>query len=213
MPLPSRRFGFDEELGKRDDDHKYRPKSGLHSSWRSWIASPRLRRRRMLSVGLVTILVYCLLRIASKSRELDDDDPFSKAPFTFSNLLPTGSGPPVSGRPPGKDEDSKACSRYYNGPIEYPRLGISLHAASRTMGHLTENHNVLFAAANLKSIATLVPLACEMARWRRNNVHFALMGRDDALVKDILEANAVTPQCGVTWHGEQGWARWRCEVG
>lgn len=203
MPLPSRRFGFDEELGKRDDDHKYRPRSTLHSSWRSWVASPRVRRRRMLSGCLLILFVFCLFRIAFKSRAANDDDPFSRPSFTFSNLLPTGSRSLLSSRPPEKDEDSKACLHYYNGPIEYRNLGITLHAASRTRGHLTENSNVLFAAANLKSVATLMPLACEMARWRRNDVHFVLMGRDNALLEDILEINAVTSQCDIRWHGEQ----------
>ncbi|KAI9789815.1 MAG: hypothetical protein M1816_005732 [Peltula sp. TS41687] len=200
MPLPSRRFGFDEELGKRDDDHKYHPKSGLQPTWQSWIATPRLRRRRTLFVVTLTILVFCLLRRAFKSRELNHDDLFSKSSFTFSNLLPPGSGSLFSGKPPGKNEDSKACLRYYNGPVEFHRLAITLHGASRTMGHLTEKSNVLFVAGNLKSIAMLVPLACEMARWRRNKVHFVLMGREDALMKDILEVNAVTPQCDVMWH-------------
>jgi hypothetical protein len=35
----------------------------------------------------------------------------------------------------------------------------------------------------------MIPMACEMARWRRNSVHFVVMGRDNISVDGIKEVN------------------------
>ncbi|KAI7543023.1 hypothetical protein KC343_g16313, partial [Hortaea werneckii] len=69
----------------------------------------------------------------------------------------------------------------------------------RTKG--LDNRNVLFSVSSLKSAANLIPMACEMARWDRNYVHFALHGRDSLPLQDILEINGVSKEdCPVSFH-------------
>ena len=208
MPLPAWGLGFDEELGKRDDDLKPRRRSTMRSSASSplWTAPFRFRRKRILFVALVLAFIYVMFWIASQITPVDEGQA-PMAPFRLRDMLPSGPATGSTERPPEKDGDPRLTRRYYNGPIQYPKLAITLYAASRTMGHGSENRNVLFAAANLKSVAALIPLACEMSRWQRNKVHFVLMGRDEATVNDILEVNGVQVQCSVAWHGEMAWLR------
>lgn len=90
---------------------------------------------------------------------------------------------------------------WYNGPIKFYELATSLYAINRAKGGTDFNKNVVFAASNLKSAATLLPLACEMARWKRNDVHFALMGRDEIPIKTLEEVNGITADCNIRMHG------------
>ena len=63
------------------------------------------------------------------------------------------------------------------------------------------NKNVVFAASDLRSVAALVPLACEMSKWNRNSVHMAVMGRDEMTIEDIRRVNgAQGGVCEVQWH-------------
>ena len=90
---------------------------------------------------------------------------------------------------------------YYAGPVRFYRLAKTLQAISRTLGHRRDNRNVLFAAANLKSAANLLPMACEMARIDKNFVHFALLGRQDIPLDDVLEINGIDrASCDLFFH-------------
>ncbi|KAI9772483.1 MAG: hypothetical protein M1840_000688 [Geoglossum simile] len=46
----------------------------------------------------------------------------------------------------------------------------------------------------------MVPVACEMARYRRNAVHFILLGRYDISIEELLLKNGVRGGCDVHWH-------------
>ncbi len=61
--------------------------------------------------------------------------------------------------------------------------------------------NKLFAAASLKSAATLLPIACEMGIRERNYVHFAFMGRDEILMDALEAVNGIGPECKIMFHG------------
>lgn len=98
-------------------------------------------------------------------------------------------------------EPSEAEEHYHNGPIKFYMLAQSLHSAARLGGQHESNKNVLFAASNLKSASEIIPLACEMARWDRNDVHFAVMGRDDMDMSEIKKLNGAEEDCNVHWHG------------
>ena len=90
---------------------------------------------------------------------------------------------------------------YHNGPIKFYKLATSLHAIGRTLGSRQVNRNILFAASSLKSVANLMPMACEMGKWDKNYVHLAVMGRDPLPLQDILEVNGVhTNSCTVYFH-------------
>lgn len=57
-------------------------------------------------------------------------------------------------------------------------------------------------AASLKSAATLLPIACDMAIQGRNFVHFAFAGRD-VIAMDILRSvNGISTECNIIFHGK-----------
>lgn len=104
---------------------------------------------------------------------------------------------------PARDLNSEDDEKqyYHNGPIKFYRLATSLHAIGRTLGSRQVNRNVLFAASSLKSVANLMPMACEMGKWDKNYVHLAVMGRDPLPLQDILEVNGVhSNSCSVYFH-------------
>lgn len=201
MPLSHRRYATDEELAKRDDDRKYRVKPSANSTW---IVSSPLRRRRLLTFGILVLFSFALYQLATRLQSVDDDRG-STPSFRFRDILPAGHGEDLDRPPPHDGGDAEAVKHYYNGPINLYKLAVSLHSASRTFGFRPKNQNVLFVTGSLKSTSELIPMACEMARWRRSDVHFALVGRNDVTVKDIIRINGMDGLCDVTWHG--GWNR------
>ena len=74
-------------------------------------------------------------------------------------------------------------------------------ATAKLGGNKWVNKNVMFVASNLKSAATLLPMACEMARQKKNDVHFAIVGREDMSIDDIREINGVDGSCLIWMHG------------
>lgn len=100
--------------------------------------------------------------------------------------------------------------QYYNGPLVWDGLMPSLTKTTSwgRAGALRSN-NVLFVAADLQSLGRLVPMACEMARWQRNTVNFAVMGRHDLTVLELKEINGIDESCDIAWHGKSmlklGW--------
>jgi hypothetical protein len=63
------------------------------------------------------------------------------------------------------------------------------------------NKNILFAAANLKSAALLLPMACQMGNELRNYVHFALVGGSGIDIDDLRAVNGIDESCQVIFHG------------
>lgn len=200
MGAASRILEKDEEMGKRDEDFKG------HRRQSAW--SPlRYRKKRILVTCLVLLAVYFLFQVllsdtssSPLSPDLNDDgvkrDEVSESGPGRQPAQPVGA-------PPKKDHDpsNPAAKHYYNEVIKFYKLGGSLHRISRTQGHRPNNHNILFAASSLKSVSTLLPLACEMRRWDRNHVHFALFGRDDLSIEEIQEVNGINKDnCDLFWH-------------
>ncbi|KAF9635129.1 putative glycosyltransferase 2 protein [Lasiodiplodia theobromae] len=182
-------FPTDEELGKRDDD--YAPGSKSSQAWRN--IPYNYRRRRVAIIIGAALFVWLLLHIISSG---DPDYVVYDASNPPRPVRPNGPPPKVV-----DDTDEAARQHYYNGHIKFFELGDSLHKISGTSGMRDKNRNVLFAASNLKSVSALLPLACEMGKWNRNHVHFAIMGRYDIFLDDILEVNGVDREgCDVHWH-------------
>ncbi|KAM0715986.1 hypothetical protein Q7P37_008500 [Cladosporium fusiforme] len=207
MPFHSRVLSKDEELGKRDDD--FRPKrtpSSFHA-----LNVLRWRKRRLFSLLAGIALVY--LFVANPPADLRPvggrrlgnlpsvvSTPY-EPPSRYSTSEPAGA-PPRRLLDPEEDESDK---QYYDGPIKYYRLASSLHAIGRSVGQRKNNQNVLFAASSLKSVANLIPMACDMARWNRNYVHLALLGRDALSMEEVLEINSVSKDdCPVLFHDARG---------
>ncbi|EKG13428.1 hypothetical protein MPH_09454 [Macrophomina phaseolina MS6] len=182
-------FPTDEELGKRDDD--YAPGKKASPAWRNLPYS--YRRRRIAVIVGAALFVWLLLRVISSG---DPDYLVYDASSPTKPVKPKGAPPKVAG-----DIDNTAAQHYYSGRIKFFELGDTLHKISNTNGMREKNRNVLFAASNLKSVSALLPLACEMAKWNRNHVHFVIMGRYDIPLDDILEVNGIDREgCDVYWH-------------
>ena len=211
MPLPGRIFADDEELGKKNDDH--RPANGTIPmpawSWTRWRATPKMRRRRLLVGIVVGVILYFFFQniptdLAPIAQRIDLRIPgrtFNGVPLGPKLGSSIGQQAP-SGQPPYPEGYAASEKPYYNGQIKFYSLAVSLHGIAKTMGYRDQNKNVLFAAGSLQSAARLIPMACEMSRWNRNTVHFMFVGRDDLPMEDIILVNGVTPECDIFWHGE-----------
>lgn len=196
--MHSRVYSKDEELGKRNDN--FRPR---HTSNASTLLLPwRWRKRRLLAVVGVIVALYFF--VANIPRDLGPiDQRMGMALRPGYNVETSGSQKGPDGAPPrpsfaGETDESK---HYYDGPIKFYRLALSLHGISRTQGAKQVNRNVLFAVSSLKSASNLIPMACEMARWDRNYVNFVILGRDPLPLEDVLEINGVHQEdCAVYFH-------------
>ncbi|ORY18379.1 hypothetical protein BCR34DRAFT_554121 [Clohesyomyces aquaticus] len=195
----------DEELGKKDDDHKPRT-PGQGPSW-AILKTLRFRRRRIAMALVGLYLVYLFVHnIPNLGEENGRNRPYGGR-FAMPNM---DNGVPAQpddeepkGPPPGAKapKDGSHAARNYNGQIRFYRLADSLHASSHTMGYRSTNRNVLFAISNLKSASTLLPMICDMSKWSRNWVHAAFMGREDIPLDDLLQINGIDKdKCPAIWH-------------
>ena len=199
MPVPGRTFAGDEELGKKFDDHRPNGGGASLSSSLPWRAPIRLRKRRVFTAILVSLLLYIFFKYIPT-----DLGPRSTTLTPTNSRSPAGFPTPPTGKPPhDDDQEAEAGKHYFSGPIRFYKLAPSLHAVLSTMGHRPSNRNVVFAASSLRSASVMIPMACEMARWRRNMVHFVIMGREELSINGIKEVNGVTADCDVQWHGTE----------
>ncbi|KAL8992946.1 MAG: hypothetical protein Q9169_006716 [Polycauliona sp. 2 TL-2023] len=201
MSLFGRMFADDEELGKKDDDRRNRPTNLQLPAWSARKPAP-WRRRRILYLFIACIALYFFF----KHMPVPDHPPVRLRPNygTSPGHVPTQIFKPDTDAsaqtPPHPDKASEAEKHYYDGPIRFEKLAASLYAISRLRGPPGSNKNVLFAASDLRSASELIPIACEMATWDRNDVHFALMGRDDLELDQIQLVNGIDEDCKVNWH-------------
>ncbi|KAI9694156.1 MAG: hypothetical protein M1822_003427 [Bathelium mastoideum] len=211
MPHPSRIYPSDEELGKRNDD--YRPTRT--NSWLPWRSRPaQYRKRRIVVLLLAGLLIWLLWtnlpdsyqigRVAQIVAHVPGERDDSADP-----VEPTGPPPHITDR-----DAVQASEHYFSGSIRFFRLADSLHAISNTLGHRPTNRNILFAAAHPKSAATLLPMACEMARLKRNFVHMAIMGRDDISIAELKEINGINDKdCTLYWHDARpDYSKWSSDT-
>ncbi|KAF2199889.1 hypothetical protein GQ43DRAFT_442061 [Delitschia confertaspora ATCC 74209] len=189
-------FATDEELGKRDDDHKPK-RSHPYNALR---APLRWRRRRILVTVVVLYLFYLVIRNFTAFGN-GDGQFLSMQPVNDQTSAPTSSEEPT-GAPPGikAPRDNSPPSTSYSGAIRFYKLAPTLHEAA-SLGYRGIQKNVLFPVSNLKSASALIPMACEMGRRKRNRVHVALMGRSGISMDDLLEINGVDKEeCAVMFH-------------
>lgn len=199
----------DEELAKRDDD--FRPRRQVNPSF-DHIAPWRWRKRRVLTVLAGILGLYFVISIIpfdyGPIAELDIRAPLQPGSIAYTSKErqePSGAPPPSENDEKSDDSSEEHGQQSYNGPIKFYRLASSLHGISRTMGSRPSNRNVLFAASSLKSVANLMPMACEMGKWDRNYVHLAIMGRSTLSLEEILEVNGIQKDsCLVYFHDARG---------
>ena len=200
MSWLGRIFTGDEELGKKNDDHRPQSNHSPSSSWSIRKTSPAFRKRRVIYTLCALLFIYVFVKNVP-----DDLGPSNRnlnSRVSLGEKLPEGTGDPPATRPKRPATPSEAEEHYHDGPIKFYKLASSLHSVARLGGQHESNKNVLFAASGLRSASAIIPLACEMARWERNDVHFAIMGRDDMEIQEIKSLNGAVDDCNVHWHGE-----------
>lgn len=202
MPLPPRARILlgDEELGKRDDDHRPGGRSPLAAVWgarRAQVVAGK-RSMRRFGIGLAVIVFFYYF---FKNMPTDLEPQPGRPHYQPVEYAGNGRNPNPPGLTPEEHEASGESQHYFNGAIKFYQLAATLNKITNTKGPPNINNNVLFAASSLKSAAILIPIACEMARFERNKVHFALMGRDEISMDILRSVNGYSEDCSVTFHG------------
>lgn len=206
MPVAQRLFAGDLELGKRNDDHKPGSVSQLGLAWqhRHIPSTPHRRRvKRVACAVLGLIVLYYFFKNMPKDLETPRKRPSYMPDTTVRPSPPPPEVPDkqATGSTAEPKETTEAPLHDFNGPIKFYELSVTLHEASDDMMTNEYDNNVLFSAASLKSAAILLPIACEMARQKRNHVHFALMGRDDIPLDILKSVNGISKDCDIFFHG------------
>ena len=214
MARQPRIFVGDEELGKRDDDHKPGSKRHLAVEWPEWLSRRLITRRNLkrilLGVALVVGLYYFFKNMPTdlgpRTPRPNYGIPRAGGRNRSSSMKPVkGTNTPASDKIQTEPAESNGAEteekHWYNGPIKFYKLAESLHAIPSMTGQADVNRNVLFAAANTKSASVMLQLACDMAALKRNSVHFAFLGRDDVTMNLLKEVNGVTEGCDIKFHG------------
>ncbi|OQD63879.1 hypothetical protein PENPOL_c008G03005 [Penicillium polonicum] len=197
----------DEEMGKKDDDH--RPSDQSRFLPRQHRAMPRPRRILFAIIALVLIYEFFKHMPTDLKPAPDRFDPAvaklreeSLARLSGSDKPPTVPNPDTvlpDSLPPVKVLESNRKEEAYDGMIKFyelthslPRYKYSQKASSRA---------VVFAASSLGSVSDILPLACRMAGQRLNYVHFTLMGKEEVSIEGIKEVNRISDsECPMTWH-------------
>ncbi|RSL50461.1 hypothetical protein CEP54_011922 [Fusarium duplospermum] len=173
----------DEEMAKKDDDHHIHGHNPRLPQWQATRAPRRRALGRLLAyVAFASLIFYAVYSlILSPSESVTDRR--QSAPDREPAPGPRG----------GQD-------KAYNGPLRFPELAKTLRNIQGTGGSYERNRNVLFAASSLKSVSTLLPMACQMSAQDQNHVHFAIAGRSEVPLKELLQINGIDDSCKLFLH-------------
>lgn len=173
----------DEEMAKKDDDLHIHGHPRLSTQWQS----TRAPRRRAVT-RLVAYFIFCGLLVFALYRFIHTiPDDATRSQETSTRQSHSGS------------RSTKGASP--TGSIKFPNLARTLRNIQATGGSSDRNRNVLYAAASLRSASTLLPMACQMSDKGLNYVHFALFGRDEIALDELLEVNGIDSSCKLILHG------------
>ncbi|RYP13707.1 hypothetical protein DL767_010611 [Monosporascus sp. MG133] len=200
-------FLSDVELGKKDDDHnKHAKDRGLRTT-QKWLPSRGPRRRSLKAIALLAIIAFLVYAFVTNMPASLGPNPLMRRP-TFEHVPPrppprvhpVQRPPPSQANPRSRAPPASPPERTYNGPVKFLELASSLHAITPTQGSMAVNKNVLFAAASLKSAATLLPIACQMGAELKSYVHFALMSRSNIDLAELQKVNGIDESCNLIFH-------------
>jgi len=76
-------------------------------------------------------------------------------------------------------------------PLRFPNLYSTLQRVVGGVSSSRWNRNVVFVAGNLTAASKMAGVACDMAEFRRSNVHLALMGFDTFDLDDFRRINGL----------------------
>ncbi|KAJ5620418.1 hypothetical protein N7510_004402 [Penicillium lagena] len=192
----------DEELGKKDDDH--RPLSTRFEPRRQW-KKPRPRRilLTLVAVGALWLFFkYMPTDLAPAAERYSPD----LARLRQQNHVPLRDAAKVPAIP--KAEPSQQNQEIdinpgdgYDGEVQFYQLAKSLPRHKYPEKEKMASSAVVFAASSLPCVSDLLSLACRMAGKRVNSVHFVLMGKDEVSIEGIKEVNRIADsECPMTWH-------------
>ncbi|KAI5868471.1 hypothetical protein GGS23DRAFT_32064 [Durotheca rogersii] len=198
-------FLSEEELGKKDDDRKTSKNgAGLRQStnWHPTRVPPRRSLKRLALGFIVALLIYLFFR---NIPVLGPDQRMRRPNYASSDLAaaPKFTKPSPPGRAPPSRYNARpatAPEQAFNGPVKFLELAATLHAIGDTKGSMPINRNILFASSSLKSSATLLPIACQMASELKNYVHFALMSRSEISIQELRKVNGIDHSCPIIFH-------------
>ncbi|KAK3390382.1 hypothetical protein B0H63DRAFT_519608 [Podospora didyma] len=198
-------FLSNEELGKKDDDHKPTKIPPIRAQWNAARVPPRKALKRLAIAIAIGFFIYLFvhniptdLPIRDRRRpvyHLHDDDPAEPRPMPKLVSVRPGDKSAQNEEPAAREESG------YNGPVVFRNLAVSLQAiTATTKGGYSTNKNVLFAASSLKSAALLLPMACQMGAELRSYVHFALISRSEIPIDELRAINGVDDSCEIIFH-------------
>ncbi|CCC11822.1 hypothetical protein SMACR_04803 [Sordaria macrospora] len=209
-------FMTNEELGKKDDDHRRTKIPPMRSSqWNAARIPPRKTLKRLAIALTVAVFVYLFVHNIPTDNPIRDHRHPVYTPAQHPSNAPNVPklNPDRPWKPPAKPEtvkprpkpvpkvDIKPVSDVgYSGPITFPNLAVSLQAIYETQGTSPTNKNILFAASSPKSAAKLLPMACQMGTELRSYVHFALMSRSDIDMEELQAINGIDQSCQIIFH-------------
>lgn len=219
-------FLGDVEMGKKDDDHNRGGASSgsglrtgwaaLTSAWASARVHPRKFAKRLVIAITVGFFIYIFIKNIPKNPVRDHRRPVyhnqgelqagraaagqGLQPVRQQPPQPPKKAPPPPDAAPAAPAAAAAAAETYDGPLRFVSLGESLRGISATRGSFLVNKNVLFAAASVKSMTRLLPLACQMGSELRSYVHFAIMSRSTITLAELQQMNGIDASCNIYFH-------------
>jgi hypothetical protein len=165
MALPPRLYAGDEELGKRDDDHKPGTKRPLGAAWQQR-QLPHAPLRRTVKRMALAILALIVLYYFFKNMPTDLTNPRPRPHYDHSGgrHSPVGGStapPPTQNPTPGLEpqETAEQPQHNYNGPIRFYELAASLRLATKKISS-DGNKNVVRASRSILCLFMLTMPSC-----------------------------------------------------
>ncbi|KAJ5312452.1 hypothetical protein PENANT_c027G04164 [Penicillium antarcticum] len=197
MPLRT-----DEEMGKKDDDHRPPGEARFLPLRHRNVTRPR--RIFFALLGLFLFYEFFKHMPTDLAPAADRYNP-SIAKLRQETLAQlTGSEQPhpaPNAEPESKPKvlEPEGKGVFYEGDVKFYKLAQSLPRKKYPKD--TASRVVLFAASSLRSVSDMLPLACRMAGQRQSYVHFILMGKEEVSIEGIKQVNGIRDnECPVLWH-------------
>lgn len=197
----------DEELGKKDDDHRYTGPGRFNPLQRSAVHRPK-------RIVFLIVLIICAYQFF-KHMPTDLTPAVERYNPTIAKLRSPNAGTvrtPSQFTAPSQAHDAleKVSEQHesqisgnqqsYDGKIRFQDLAQSLPSQKHPKDQAS--NAVVFAGSSIHCISSLIPLACRMAKQRLNQVHLVLLGKDEVSIEGIKQVNGIrNSECPMTWHG------------
>ncbi|OAQ99000.1 hypothetical protein LLEC1_02641 [Akanthomyces lecanii] len=199
----------DEKLTKKDDDLKL-----PHHTGNNWQAARKPRQQALIRCAVYALIAVCfvlLVRRITYSPEEDivrpysqyrHNDPAANGVATQLTAPKATTKPTIDSKPAGNSLGESAGgksaddARHYKGTLKFRALSASLRQLSSARLGMGVN-TVVFAASNVQSVATVLPMACQRAASQKDRIFFALFGDSDVELEQLLKVNSIDKSCKI----------------